>query len=135
MVQCIDIRVTWGDTDAGGLIYFPRFFHFFVVALNDYFQPVFPHLMEELRNTKRVLPAVETSASFASPLRAGDIATVETEVKAGDSSLTAKFTVIQKSSGEKAAEGMTVFVLVNDEFEPVPLPDELLDHVAAKAGS
>ena len=123
-------RVTWGDTDAGGLIYFPRFFHFVVVGLNDYFAPVDGddgdgHLMEHLRREGYVLPAVDASAAFESPLRAGDAITVETSVAAGETSLTAEFAVVRKADGERAAAGEVTFVLVDGGFRPAPLPDAL----------
>lgn len=58
-----EVQVTWGDTDAGGLIYFPRFFHLFLVGVNAYFEPAADHLMEHLRRTDYTLPAVDASAS------------------------------------------------------------------------
>ncbi|MFC7156932.1 acyl-CoA thioesterase [Halomarina halobia] len=117
-----DVPITWGDTDAGGLIYYPRLFHFFVVALNDYFTPVADHLMEQLRADGYVLPVVETSASFTTPLRAGDTARIETAIEVGERSLTATFTVTREADGRRAAEGRAVFILVDADFEPTPLP-------------
>lgn len=124
-----EVRVAWGDTDAGGLIYFPRFFHFVVVGLNDYFAPAAggDHLMDRLRRDGYVLPAVDASASFASPLRAGDDAVVETTVAAGETSLRVEFTVTRVADGERVATGEVAFVLVDEAFEPTPLPDAVHD--------
>ena len=124
------VRVTWGDTDAGGLIYFPRFFHFVVVGLNDYFAPVEDHLMEALRREEHTLPAVDATSSFEAPLRAGETAQVETAVTAGETSLTVDFAVRRENSehgkgGERAASGEVSFVLVDEAFEPTPLPDRV----------
>ncbi len=118
------VRVTWGDTDAGGLIYFPRFFHFVVVGLNDYFAPVEDHLMETLRREGHALPAVDATASFETPLRAGETACIETEVTAGETSLTVDFAV-SDGTGRRAASGEVSFVLVDGGFEPTPLPDRV----------
>jgi acyl-CoA thioester hydrolase len=118
------VRVTWGDTDAGGLIYFPRFFHFVVVGLNDYFAPVEDHLMEALRREGHALPAVDAAASFETPLRAGETAHVETAVAAGETSLTVDFAV-RDGTGRRAASGEVSFVLVDGTFEPTPLPDRV----------
>lgn len=136
MPHTTEIPVTWGDTDAGGLIYFPRFFHFFVVGLNAYFDPVAPHLMEHLRSEDRVLPAVDCSASFSAPLRAGETARIETTVTdAGTSSLTCAFAVERAEDGEEAAEGEVTFVLVDEAFEAAPLPDSLYACVADRGDS
>lgn len=139
-----ELRVAWGDTDAGGLVYFPRFFHFVVVGLNDYFAPAAiegspgtgspkdGHLMEHLRREGHVLPAVDASASFESPLRAGDAIAVETSVTAGETSLTVEFSVERLSDGERAAGGEVTFVLVDDAFQPAPLPGAVHDCVAER---
>ena len=122
------VQVTWGDTDAGGLIYFPRFFHFVVVGLNDYFGPAEDHLMETLRREGHALPAVDAAASFETPLRAGETATVRTTVTAGETSLTVEFRV-QDADGQQAASGEVSFVLVDEQFEPTPLPDRVHESV------
>ena len=134
MTHTTDIHVDWGDTDAGGLIYFPRFFHFAVVGLNDYFAPAMDgHLMESLRQEGYVLPAVDASGSFESPLRAGDRAEIETTVThLGDASLTVAFAVRRAETGEQAATMDVTFVLVDDEFAAMSLPDAVRACVAER---
>ncbi|ELY50439.1 acyl-CoA thioesterase [Natronolimnohabitans innermongolicus] len=122
------ITVDWGDTDAGGLIYYPRFFHFVIVGLNDYFAPATDgeHPMESYRREGYVLPAVDASASFHSPLRAGDEAVIETTVvDSGSASLTVAFAVARAETGDPVADGEVSFVFVDDSFDATPLPEEL----------
>lgn len=128
MSHVTETTVEWGDTDAGGLIYYPRFFHFAVVGLNDYFSPAVDggYPMEAYRRRGYVLPAVETSASFHSPLRAGDDVTIETTVThAGESSLGVAVEVGRLDDGELAADLEVTFVLVDETFEPAALPDAI----------
>lgn len=125
MSHVTEIRVEWGDTDAGGLIYYPRFFHFAVVGLNDYFSPAVDggYPMEAYRKQGYVLPAVETAASFHSPLRAGDDIAVETTViHAGESALDVAFEIVRLTGSEIAADVEVTFVLVDEAFEPAALP-------------
>lgn len=124
-----EVTIRWGDTDAAGLIYYPQFFHYTVVALNDYFSPAVEtgHLMEQFRREDRFLPSVDASASFSSPLRAGDDVTVVTEVTdLGESSLTMAFTfeTDDETDGESepAATVEVTFVLVDNAFEACSLP-------------
>jgi acyl-CoA thioester hydrolase len=132
----VEIPVTWGDTDAGGLIYYPRFFHFFVVGLNAYFEPIAPHFMQWLRDRKYVLPSVEASASFEAPLRAGDTAAVETTVETvGTSSFTATFEIGRVGDDVQVARGRVAFVLVDETFDPASLPDEVHTLVRERAES
>lgn len=128
MPHTTEITVDWGDTDAGGLIYYPRFFHFVIVGLNDYFRLATDgeHPMETYRRDGYVLPAVEASASFYSPLRAGNEAVIETTVvTSGTSSLTIAFSIGPTSSEERVADGEVSFVFVDETFEVTPLPEEI----------
>lgn len=128
MPHATEITVDWGDTDAGGLIYYPRFFHFVIIGLNDYFRLATDdeHPMETYRRDGYVLPAVEASASFYSPLRAGDEAVIETRVVAsGTTSLTIAFTITRATSEECVADGEVSFVFVDETFEATPLPDAI----------
>lgn len=130
MSHVTQTTVEWGDTDAGGLIYYPRFFHLAVVGLNDYFSPAVDggYPMEAYRKQGYVLPAVETTASFHSPLRAGDDIAVETTVtQAGEASLGVAFEVVRLTDGELTGDIEVTFVLVDDEFEPAALPEEIHD--------
>lgn len=132
MPHTTEIPVSWGDTDAGGLIYYPRFFHYTIVALNDYFVPAADggHLMDHLRHDELTLPAVDASGSFSSPLRAGETARVETTVTAtGDASLTVEFVVVRGENDERAADLEVTFVLVDDAFEATSLPDAMRECV------
>lgn len=128
MPHTTEITVDWGDTDAGGLIYYPRFFHFVIVGLNDYFRHATDgkHPMETYRRDGYVLPAVEASASFYSPLRAGDEAVIETTViTSGTSSLTIAFSIARTSNEECVADGEVSFVFTDETFEVTPLPEEI----------
>lgn len=132
MAHRTEIPVTWSDTDAGGLIYFPRIFHFVVVGLNEYFEPAFDggHPMEALRARGLTLPAVDASAAFRAPLRAGETAVVTTTVSAlGEASLTLEFDVGRSSDGRLAAEGEVTFVLVDAGFESTPFPEPVRECV------
>jgi acyl-CoA thioester hydrolase len=135
MTHRTELDVAWGNTDAGGLIYFPAFFHYATVALNDYFAPAFDgdHPMQRLRREGLVLPAVDASASFASPLRAGDeIAVESTVVSLGEASLTFAFEVCRAHDDTRSASGDVTFVLVDEAFESTPLPDAMRDCVATR---
>lgn len=129
MPHSTPITIRWGDTDAGGLIYYPRFFHFTIVGVNQYFAPAVDgeHPMERFRTEDAVLPAVEASASFHSPLRAGDRVTIETTVTdVGTSSFTASFRIAPNGERDSVADIEVSFVFVDRDFRAQPLPPEIL---------
>jgi acyl-CoA thioester hydrolase len=49
-------------------------------------------------------------------------------VTAGETSLTDEFAVI-RPDGDRVATGEVTFVLVDADFEPVPLPDAFRDRI------
>jgi acyl-CoA thioester hydrolase len=117
------------------LIYYPRFFHFAVVGLNEYFGTgrESEHLMDSLRRDGYVLPAVEASGSFDAPLYAGDTARVRTTVEHfGETSLTVSFRVTRSEDGEHVASVEVSFVLVDDTFEPAALPESMRERIEAR---
>lgn len=132
-----EIDVRWGDTDAGGLIYYPRFFHFVVIGVNDYFSPAVEtgHLMEHLRRDGYRLPAVDASASFELPLRAGDTVTLEMTTTAGDASLTVEFVIRRDGREDVVADGEVTFVLVDRDFDPASLPPAVHECIRAREES
>lgn len=135
MSHATEIRVRWGDTDAGGLIYYPQFFHYVIIGLNDYLSLATDghHPMEYYRKRGFLLPAVEADAAFYSPLRAGDRITIETTVpEHGTASLTVGFAISRAQ--ELVADGEVTFVFVNDDFEPTSLPEEIQQCIRTREG-
>ena len=87
--------------------------------------------MERLRADGLVLPAVEASASFESPLRAGDEVVVDSAVThIGEASLTLAFRVATGDSGAVAAAGEVTFVLVDETWSSTRLPEAMRSCVA-----
>lgn len=81
--------------------------------------------MEWYRKRGYILPTVEATASFHSPLRAGETIAIETTVVySGKASFSLEFEASRLNDDELAAEGEVTFVFVDDEFESTPLPDE-----------
>ena len=72
--------VRFADVDAAGIVYYPRFFHFFHVAFEELWRArAGEHAYRDLIARDRIgLPAVRAACEFKAPLRFGD--TVEIEV-------------------------------------------------------
>lgn len=76
-------KVTWGDTDAAGIVYFPNFYRWMNDATIELFNSIgFP--FNQLFKENIGLPAVETHCEFKSPVFFEDnieIITTVTEVR------------------------------------------------------
>ena len=75
------VRVGFGDCDPAGIVYFPRFFHFFHEAMETWFDAVLRLPYAELIGVRRLgFPAVHTGADFLIPCAMGDEIAVEQRV-------------------------------------------------------
>ena len=134
------VRVGFGDCDPAGIVYFPRFFHFFHEAMESWFDDVLGLPYADMIHVRKLgFPAVHTEADFRSPVAMGrEIAVEQRVVQLGRSSIRFAYTV--RLVGEPADDvrliGATVSVVMDlDPQRPtfrraVPLPDDLRDRIA-----
>jgi 4-hydroxybenzoyl-CoA thioesterase len=121
------LKVRFGDIDHAGIVYYPRFLHYFHVALEEFFTGVVGVEYHTVINEHRLgLPSVHLQIDFRSPLRSGDEIDVEVRgLELGKTSVTWRYAV-WKADGALAAEATIVTVALDmDRFEKRPLPDWL----------
>jgi 4-hydroxybenzoyl-CoA thioesterase len=83
------IKVCFGDIDYAGIVYYPRFLHYFHVALEEFFNAEldtdYPTILKKHRLG---FPTVHLETDFSSPLSYGDEIMVEVRViKIGKTSI------------------------------------------------
>jgi 4-hydroxybenzoyl-CoA thioesterase len=127
------LRVRFDDVDHVGIVYYPRFFHYFHLAFEELFiarlgggAAAYRDLIE---NRHVGFPAVHSEADFKSPLRFGDMVEIElTAPHVGQKSITFHYTASKVDGNEHtlAAEGrVTTAVLDMQTFRSMTLPDDL----------
>ena len=118
--------VRFADIDHAGLVYYPRFFHFFHLAFEELWRARRGgHAYAELLNRDRVgFPAVHASCDFHAPLRFGDTAAIELSVtRLGGKSITFHYRVRRAEDGTLCAEGQVVSAVVDlARFVAVAVP-------------
>lgn len=122
------LKIRFGDIDHAGIVYYPRFLHYFHVALEEFFGQAlgidYPILIDEYRIG---LPTVHLETDFRRPLRYGDQIDVEVSVlKIGKSSMTFGYRVFKPGKEELLIEGHNVVVCLDmDKFKKRDIPDWL----------
>jgi 4-hydroxybenzoyl-CoA thioesterase len=122
------LKIRFGDIDHAGIVYYPRFLHYFHVALEEFFGQAlgidYPILIDEYRIG---LPTVHLETDFRRPLRYGDQIDVEVSVlKIGKSSMTFGYRVFKPGKEELLIEGHNVVVCLDmDKFKKRDVPDWL----------
>lgn len=134
--------VRFADIDHAGIVYFPRFFHYFHVAFEEMWRArlgarAYVSLLDDDRLG---FPAVRAECDYRAPLRFGDVAEIELRVvKLGRTSVTFGYRVyraaepgVDGSVRTLAAEGSTVSAIVDlSRFAAVEPPDKVRELLAA----
>ncbi|MBC7908968.1 MAG: acyl-CoA thioesterase, partial [Pyrinomonadaceae bacterium] len=121
------IRVRFGDADPAGLVYYPVIFHYFHIALEEFFAACCGITYHRLMNDERIgFPTVKAQTEFFIPLVYGDEVLVEMSVsKLGNSSATFAYAAKRASDGALCARSTQIHVCMNlDTRRAVPIPDK-----------
>jgi len=126
--------VRFSDVDHAGIVYYPRFLHFFHVVFEEFFRDrMGPKSYVDVLDKKRIgFPSVSCECQYRSPLKFGDSVQGEMSVsKLGDKSITFAYK-IYRLEGENedqkilSAEGSNVCAVVDlVEFRAISMPDWL----------
>ncbi|MGH9902009.1 MAG: acyl-CoA thioesterase [Pyrinomonadaceae bacterium] len=130
------VTVRFADADPAGLVYYPVIFHYFHVAMEEFFAARCGVSYHKLMEEERVgFPTVNVRAEFFAPLVYGDVAEVEVFVsRVGESSATFEYRVYRAADRVLCACGTLVQVAMNlDARRAVPVPDRLREAFAHSA--
>ena len=122
------LKVRFGDIDHAGIVYYPRFLHYFHVALEEFFGQElgidYPVLIDQHHIG---LPTVHLETDFRRPLRYGDsIDVVVRVINFGKTSITFGYRVFKNGESEPRITGHNVTVCLDmDTFQKIKIPDWL----------
>ncbi|MFO7740614.1 MAG: thioesterase family protein [Desulfatiglandaceae bacterium] len=123
------IKVSFGDIDNAGIVYYPRFLHYFHLAFEDFFVTQLGIEYSDVLHKKNVsLPTVHMESDFHRRLEYGDRMDMEVRViTVGQTSITWGYRgYLVGEKEEIVVEGHTVTVCVRtDTFEKIKVPEWL----------
>lgn len=126
--------VRFADVDHAGIVYYPRFFHYFHLAFEELWRArIGPRAYVELIDRDRLgFPAVRAECEFSAPLRFGDTAEIElTVARLGTSSITFRYKVRRAEDATLVADGRVVCAVVDlSRFVAVPTPERIREMLA-----
>ena len=129
--------VRFADVDHAGIVYYPRFFHFFHLAFEELWrQRIGARAYLDILDRRRIgFPAVRAEADYQAPLRFGDTVEIElTVARLGGKSITFRYRVFRAAEPEasppvsraRAAEGQVVCAVTDlTQFVAVAIPDDV----------
>jgi 4-hydroxybenzoyl-CoA thioesterase len=119
------IKVCFGDIDNAGIVYYPRFMHYFHLAMEEFFaNEMGIEYADVLHQHNLSLPTVHLESDFRRRLRYGDRISMEVRViHIGQSSITWGYKGYRGDDEEMVVEGQNVTVCVRtDTFEKIDVP-------------
>ncbi len=126
--------VRFADVDHAGIVYYPRFFHFFHMAFEELWRArMGARAYVDLLDRDHVgFPAVSASCDFKAPLRFGDDAEIQLTIsRLGTKSITVHYRVFRTDPREHAADGQVVAAVVDlAKFVAVPIPSRVSEMLA-----
>lgn len=134
----IDFRLSYGDCDPAGIVYFAAYYPWFERTYNEWaFLSGFPPgRMAELWGATHV--SVASSCRYHVPGRLHDPLTCRMRpIRIGNTSFSIHLSIVHRETGATMAEGAMDFVFVTGDLDadepprPTPVPRGLRDALAA----
>ncbi|HXV13934.1 MAG TPA: thioesterase family protein [Candidatus Krumholzibacteria bacterium] len=127
MTFSAEFSVRFGEIDQARVVYYPRFFHYFHQAFEEWFAGALGVSYPDLVLKENIgFPSVRVETEFLKPLRYGDRIRVDLELlEIGTTSITVGYTLVRLTDGAVSARATIKNVAINnDTFAPVAISDE-----------
>ncbi len=132
------IKVCFSDIDNAGIVYYPRFLHYFHLAMEEFFASELGIDYADVLHKKNLsFPTVHVECDFLRRLRYGDRIDIEVRViHIGQTSITWGYKGYRAADeGGMVVEGSNVTVCVKtDAFEKINIPEWLRQGLKTHTG-
>ncbi len=121
-------QVRFSDIDNAGIFYYPRFFHAFHVAFEQFWEQQAKRPYHVLLNEDRLgFPTVRLEADFTKPIAFGAPMEIRLGLKRmGRSSLVFRYEMAHRETGDiHAAADITTVLVDMDSFKGIEVPDRI----------
>lgn len=129
MAFLASIKVCFSDIDNAGIVYYPRFMHYFHLAIEEFFEKALGiNYADLLRRRNVCLPTVHVESDFRRRLHYGDRIDMEVRVlQVGRTSITWGYRgYLAGEKTEVVVEGRNTTVCVTtDRFDKIDVPEWL----------
>jgi len=123
----MEIKIYYEDTDCGGVVYYANYFKYFERARTHYLED---HGLSipALHQQGIIFVVTETTASFKSPARYGEILVIETAISAPRKSVVAFSHIIREKQSQRIiVEGSASLVMTNGQGKVQRIPSNFFE--------
>lgn len=116
-------RVSYGETDMMGVVYYAEYFHIFERSRNEIIRAS-GHSYKEVEQRDVFLPVCEAHCRYRSPARYDDLLNLHVWVTDWKhASFVFRYELFDESRVRLLADGYTKHAFVNAQGRPMPIPD------------
>lgn len=118
-------RISYGETDTMGVLYYAEYFHIFERSRNEYIRPK-GMSYKNIENKNIFFPVRKAECRYRKPCRYDDLIWVQTSIGAwSKASFTFVYEIFNEDKSILLATGLTQHAVVNEKGRPIALPDWL----------
>lgn len=120
----IDLRVTYSDTDAMGVVYYANYLRYFEIGRGELMRAL-GHTYRQVEDGGLLLPVTEASCSYRKPARYDDLLRLETRVTRARGARVCFAYTLRREPDEILVTGVTEHAVVSAVGRPTRLPEGL----------
>lgn len=115
-------RVSYGETDTMGLVYYAEYLHYFERSRSEYIRTL-GMSYAEVEKRGLLLPVREAQCRYRSPARFDDLVWIRAGISEwGRASLTFTYEIFDEARTRLLVTGMTQHACINPQGRPIPVP-------------
>lgn len=119
-------RVSYGETDTMGFVYYAEYLHFFERARSEYIREILDMSYVDIEHKGILLPVREAYCRYRHPAHYDDLIQIRTALsEIGHASMTFVYFVTDNDRTTILAEGQTQHATINPDGKLVRLPEWL----------
>jgi 4-hydroxybenzoyl-CoA thioesterase len=120
------VKVRFGDVDPAGVVYYPRFMHYFHVAFEEFMEERVRIPYDDLVEKERIgFPTVRVDAEFTGPVKHGDELSMRVWTsRIGGASVAFEFEAF-KGDDSVAKARLTKVALDLSRWKPIMIPKKI----------
>ena len=126
----VETRVTYGDTDAMGVVYHANYLRWFEIGRTEFMR----HLgiaYKDIEDQGIYLPAVEVFCKYLISAKYDDLLVIETTVDSlNRASIKFSYRILRKADGAEMVRGTTLHAFLNKEGKIVKVPALLIEKLS-----
>ena len=132
-IHRVEYRVLYGDTDAGGMVYYGNYLRFFELGRTEYIRELAQISYREIEEQGLILPVIECYARYKAPALYDDQLVIETslsELKNVSCRFSYRIYRKEKDGGKTLiVKGFTVNAAVNRDNKLTRLPADIVERL------